>query len=748
VSPARRLFTFLFIVSLVPAVLSLGLAAAQCRSDQRRVTVADTIEMTEVAPSDETDAPGLFSPDGSRFAVVLTKGDLKKNSNVYTLLIFSTRTAFVAHKPVAIVKMSSNSNLPGIADLRWLKDGQTLLFLGETPNAPAQIYSFNLPTRTLRRLTHHPTSIVAYDASDDGRVVVFEAEPAPVDIVRTPETQRHGFVVAGEELSTLLFSGYRTSDSTVFQSRSLFLMTDAKQPQKIAFEDGVWPFMTLSVSPNGQYALIEAYARHIPADWKQYGSGVLHVYIAARKQPAALALVETYLLLDTKTGRLSSLLGTPKEWQHDGYLWLNGGQSLVVSRSYLPLKGITPDEQRSREQHPSVVEIELPSREMVPIDNEDLTASAWNQTRGDLVLSGHGDEAAVRKVYRRRNSSWVPVPPPSGAPKVIRPVLTIVQGMNTPPKLWLTEPTSGRKEMLLDPNPQFSELCFAQESKVEWKATDGHPMTGGLYMPPDYTAGHRYPLVIQTHAFDPDKFWIDGPWHSAYAAQALAARGIVVLQMGYDHVGHTTPEEAPRAMAAIEGAINALDQQGIIDPGRVGIIGFSRSVYHVAYTLTHSKYHFAAATLADGVDGDYFQSVAFGATAAPFGDAVNGGPPWGPTLARWMEHSPLFNVGSVRCPIRLEAYDMNSVLALWGWYALLSRRDMPVDMIVLPHAIHLLVKPWERLVSQQGNVDWFSFWLENKEDPSPGKVDQYARWRQLSALASKADAQEDAAPGH
>jgi hypothetical protein len=73
---------------------------------------------------------------------------------------------------------------------------------------------------------------------------------------------------------------------------------------------------------------------------------------------------------------------------------------------------------------------------------------------------------------------------------------------------------------------------------------------------------------------------------------------------------------------------------------------------------------------------------------------------------------------------------------------------MPVDMIVLPHAIHLLVKPWERLVSQQGNVDWFSFWLENKEDASPGKVDQYARWRQLSALASKADAQEGAPPGH
>jgi len=29
--------------------------------------------------------------------------------------------------------------------------------------------------------------------------------------------------------------------------------------------------------------------------------------------------------------------------------------------------------------------------------------------------------------------------------------------------------------------------------------------------------------------------------------------------------------------------------------------------------------------------------------------------------------------------------------------------------------------------SQQGNVDWFRFWLKGEEDPDPAKAEQYAR---------------------
>ena len=53
----------------------------------------------------------------------------------------------------------------------------------------------------------------------------------------------------------------------------------------------------------------------------------------------------------------------------------------------------------------------------------------------------------------------------------------------------------------------------------------------GLYWPLNYVAGRKYPLVIQTHGWTPDRFWMDGPWTTAFAAQALAGKGFFVLQV-------------------------------------------------------------------------------------------------------------------------------------------------------------------------------------------------------------------------
>ena len=54
-------------------------------------------------------------------------------------------------------------------------------------------------------------------------------------------------------------------------------------------------------------------------------------------------------------------------------------------------------------------------------------------------------------------------------------------------------------------------------------------------------------------------------------------------------------------------------------------------------------------------------------------------------------------------------------------------------MIYIPDGAHILEKPWDRMISQQGNVDWFCFWLKGEEDPDPAKAEQYKRWHSLRA---------------
>jgi hypothetical protein len=38
------------------------------------------------------------------------------------------------------------------------------------------------------------------------------------------------------------------------------------------------------------------------------------------------------------------------------------------------------------------------------------------------------------------------------------------------------------------------------------------------------------------------------------------------------------------------------------------------------------------------------------------------------------------------------------------------------------------------MASQQGDVDWFSFWLKGEEDSDPTKKEQYKNWENLCGM--------------
>jgi dipeptidyl aminopeptidase/acylaminoacyl peptidase len=272
--------------------------------------------------------------------------------------------------------------------------------------------------------------------------------------------------------------------------------------------------------------------------------------------------------------------------------------------------------------------------------------------------------------------------------------------------------------------------------EISLHAGHGTEVKGGLYWPPDYVPGKKYPLVIQTHGWDPERFWMDGPYTTAFAAQSLAGKGFFALQVS-DPDWHLadTPKEVQVEMAAYESAIDYLDRKGLIDRNRVGITGFSRTCWYVTYTLTHSKHPFAAAAIADGVDYGYFQYVAsdWPLYRASFED-VNGGPPFGQGLQAWLTRSPAFLMDKIETPLRIQALHPTSLLFEWDWYTGLFRLGKPVELIYIPEGVHVLEKPWDRMISQQGNVDWFCFWLKGEEDPNPAKAEQYKRWRELRKL--------------
>jgi hypothetical protein len=375
--------------------------------------------------------------------------------------------------------------------------------------------------------------------------------------------------------------------------------------------------------------------------------------------------------------------------------------------SYLPLDITDADERRAREQNKYPIEVNLRSREFRKVAKEDFPASSIEK----LPLE-----------------------------------VTLEQDVNTPPKLYVSDPASRQKELLLDLNPQFSDLEFGTVKTIELNVA-GVEMLAGLYLPPGYEPGKRYPLVIQTHGFAPGEFSMDGrsEWSSGFAARPLAAKDILVLQtMNFkDERDHERSHKEARFGANLEEsaknfqvlgyekAIDDLDSQGLIDRNRVGIIGFSRTVCFVGYALTHSKYQFAAASLVDGISCGYFEEIAEPEEAWDINNINGGAPPFGEGLKLWMKNSPGFNLDKVQAPVRLASLGNSSALAAWEWYVGLTLQKKPVDFVLIPHGLHLGGMVSERMLEQLGLVDWFTFWLKGEEDPDPSKRDEYSRLREL-----------------
>jgi dipeptidyl aminopeptidase/acylaminoacyl peptidase len=713
---SRIHFFALSVGKISPCAICLALTAVVAQmlaspvgSKKRPVTVEDAIQMRQVADSDcflgdeSNGCIAHFSPDGQRFVIVVRRGNVEENTNEYSLLLYQTTQALNSPKPDILLQMSSSSNREAIRKVRWLRDNETLVFLGENPGEAAQVYAFDLRTRRVTKQTNHETSVSNFDVTPDGREILFLADTPPEKLKEAEKVRKEGIAITDQPLRELIEGNCA---STIYCSQQqLFFQRGQEPPLRIPLSGFAWARNPVSLSPNGKYGVVgvNILAEDLPTGWADYKfdeNDYLHGFFRNTKGATPFA---QYLLLDTEKRTAEPLWNAPMI-QFPRLFWAPDGHALFLN-SYLPLAGTDPQERQARRENPFPVEVKLPDREI--------------------------RKTAVKEF---------PEDAGSGAPLV----LTLDEDLNRPPRIYVSRRGTQQKALLLNLNPEFAELNLGNVEAFEWKAPNGVDVTGGLYLPPDRVPGKRYPLVIQTHGYAPGGFSMGGmnEWNSGYAARLLAAKDVVVLQAyrlkvpGADETDKTlgaTSQQAQKkfAVGAYEAAIDALDKRGVIDRDRVGIMGFSRTVCFVADALTHTQYHFAAALLVDGIDCGYFEYLILG--GQPDLDNLNGGSaPFGPNLKAWFKEAPGFNLDKVHTPVRLEAHGASAgVLQLWEWYSGLSRLAKPVDYIYLPDAPHLLVKPWEREASQQGAVDWFCFWLKGEEDPATEKQDQYQRWRKL-----------------
>lgn len=723
---------FLLLPSLVPI---FGFAEEAQKQD---ITVVDGIETTTVGQHVDIGSPGKadpawFSPDGRQFIVLLTNGNLARNTNDTRILLYQTADALHSPKPEVLATLSSSSERQAVRGLKWV-DNETLAFIGDMAGELPQVYSLRVTTKRLERLTNESKSIIEFDMSPDGRDVIYAVQM----ILRTgmdAEQKRKGFIrISGDQRLILLArEDYAHQDF----DNELYVQKRGRSPIPIRSMRMFGRDKDISISPDGKYALVLTSLRvsDLKKDWTEYdfGEGSEDLYSQFGSSAASNGTsFEQYELVDLETGASSPVLDTPffMHGRQPLAIWKADSRSVLMEDVYLPLNVEDPAEREARRKTRYDVEVNIQSRELHKLSKDEM----------------HEQHATAPPIK-----------------------VTLEEDANTPEAIKVTDPKTQQVGTLPDLNPQFAGLKFGHVETIKWKVAGEYEVSGGLYLPPDFLPNKRYPLVIQTHGYRPEWFTMDGRgFNSGYAARALAAKDIIVLQMYYlpdDKDNDRIPKDKRFGenlnqawkqfeARAYEGAIDYLDQRGIVDRDRVGIMGFSRTVAYTGYALTHSKYHFAAALAVDGIDASYFTYIAYAGPGTFDSDHEllnGGGPPWGKSLADWVKEASGFNLDKVHTPIRLEEHTRllgddpgGGLLSQWEWYMGLLRLNKPVDYIIIPNASHMVAMPHERIISQQGAVDWFRFWLQGYERPNPADPDQYKLWEHLKELR---DADEKATAG-
>jgi dipeptidyl aminopeptidase/acylaminoacyl peptidase len=740
--------------------------------------VKDSIEM---ARFERTGGEPKFSPDKKYFAVVTSRGLLESNETESTLWIFQSNEAkkllwtddvTKRGDPKILARLAAvpqvqyfTSYEPVITDLQWLPDSKTILFLGQDSQGERLLYEANVVSGSFRALTAKGHDVLKFEFV--GGNIAYEA-------TRPNESRNAGELinptawdVTGVRLTSILFpqtdSDQKEVELWALRNGDNRGITDPNTGRPVHLKALPPPRSVLSLSSSGQSVVALVPTKTIPVSWESYQPEFAHLKLHSNDSDMTSVLWPAqYAVIDLKSGQTTSLVRAPIAWtlgsaDVNQAVWSSNEKKLLLTNTYLPLDRVDESERTKRLHHCVAAVVELASKESSCVvfstyngAKKHLLASSFGESDKEVVLRfWNAPNTTTEERYQYDNGAWRPASLLTGREQELPDKhpsesglqafsVSAKQDLNTPPALWATDRENGRSKKIWDPNPQLAGRNLGEASEFRWEDKSGYEWIGGLVKPPDYISGKRYPLVIQTHGFQANEFITDGAFTTAFAARPLASAGMVVLQIPtrHDHMG--SREEALDQIAGYESAVERLAAEGLIDPEKVGIIGFSRTCYYVESALIKAPKRFAAASIADGVDESYMTYLLFGVgRSQDEKEQIYGSSPFGDGLKTWIEHAPGFHLDRIQAPLLIEAIKPGSVLQEWEIYASLVKQKKAVALIYLPDGQHILQKPLERLASQQGNVDWLRFWLKGEEDSDPAKAAQYARWRDLRKLKTK-----------
>jgi dipeptidyl aminopeptidase/acylaminoacyl peptidase len=160
--------------------------------------------------------------------------------------------------------------------------------------------------------------------------------------------------------------------------------------------------------------------------------------------------------------------------------------------------------------------------------------------------------------------------------------LARVERSSSPPVYYLVDFTSHRADIAAEEYPGLNGVPLGELKEITYKARDGTPIPAYLTLPPGNAAG-PLPLVVLPHGGPQERDYPGFNW----LVQFIASRGYAVLQpqfRGSTGFGEAFERAGYRQWGGlmqddVTDGVQAMIDQGIADPHRIGIVGASYGGY-------------------------------------------------------------------------------------------------------------------------------------------------------------------------
>jgi dipeptidyl aminopeptidase/acylaminoacyl peptidase len=277
---------------------------------------------------------------------------------------------------------------------------------------------------------------------------------------------------------------------------------------------------------------------------------------------------------------------------------------------------------------------------------------------------------------------------------------------------------------LVDPNPHTKtwKLPFIQH--VTWKAPDGTSVGGPLEIPYGWKKGDKpLPLVVAIHGGPTTASYNDLRFDPHNGRLYFAAKGYAVLCPNYrgstgygdkfvtDLIGNENDIEVKDILAGIQHLI----KEGIADPDRVAVMGWSNGGYltNCLITLKDSPVKIRAASSGAGI----LDTVAeWGFNDEPaYPKVFKKGLPW-EQPETYRKTSPTYGLGNVKTPTLIHVGGGDERCPP-GHSRMLHRAlkeylNVPTELLVYPGEPHGLSKLSNRVAKMEWDLAWFEKYLQ------------------------------------